>query len=240
MKPQLAVTLLAALQLLGTGAESQEIVTLADPTKPAELTFEMPYSIVHVVGRERSDIAVEIEDLQPGASRVVVPALALGNRVEVRHPLNQVLVSVRIEVPRRTNLNIFTSNAGLVRVEGVYGEIQIENSNAGVELDGVGGSVAVSTSNGHISARIAELYENAVVSLFTSNGEISLTLQKDFSGKILAESDTGVIESDFTVVPEPAVGVTRPGRVLSGRIGEGGHLLRLRTDNAGIRILRSE
>ena len=118
-------------------------------------------------------------------------------------------------------------------------DIEIVNSNAGVELVRVAGTASVSASNGGILAEFARLDVGATTSLITSNGVIVVTLPGSFEGRVLAESDTGPIESDFSVTPEPAVGLARPGHVLSGRIGAGGPLLRLRTENAGIKLVRA-
>jgi hypothetical protein len=222
-------------------AADRQVVTLTDPTQPAELFLRMPYATIEVVAKERSDVAIELdfEDVSDGIGVPVVPPIVHGNRIELLHPLNNVAVNVRIEVPRRTDLYLHTSNVRLVHVVGVRGEIEVESSNGAVELEDVGGSVAVSTSNGPITARVSALDEGSTVSLLTSNGPIRLTLPASFEGRVLAETDGDPIHSEFPVVREPVAGVTRPGRVLSGRIGAGGALVRLRTDNAQIHLTRS-
>ncbi len=233
-------SLALALASAVPAAAAQYVAALTDPNLPAVLVFRVPYAVLEVVGTDRADVEVEMHGMRSGnAETVSIPPVVQGNRVEILHPLNTILLEIRIAVPRRSDLFLHGSNGGVIRVVDVNGSIEIVNSNAGVELVRVAGNASVSTSNGAILAEFIRLDVGATASLVTSNGAIVVTLPEGFEGRVLAESDTGPIESDFAVTLEPAVGLTRPGRVLSGRIGAGGPLLRLRTENAGIKLVRA-
>lgn len=227
---------LLALPVPALGATQE--VRLADPGAAAQVVFRVPYAVLEVVGSDRDGVRMTYDAPEEGDARVHLRLTAQGNRVEAVDPGNAHLLKVRIEVPRRTDLRLETSNGGPLRIVGVEGVLEVVNSNAGVELTDVAGSIAVSTSNGPIVADVTRVDPGGTVSLVTSNGRIEVTLPADFAGRVLAESDTGPIESDFRVRVEAPRGLPRPGRVLSGQIGSGAGLLRLRTNNAGIQIHR--
>ncbi len=236
----MALALTAAVtQASAPGATTTHTATLTDPSQPAELVVRIPYALLKVVGTGRSDVQVEIREKAPGLDAVAIPLVTQGNRVELIHPRNSSLVEIWIEIPRRSDLVLESSNGGLLRVTGVDGSLEIVNSNAGVLLEDVSGAATVSTSNGPIVARFTRVDPGAIISLITSNATIDVWLPESFEGRVLAESDTGPIKSEFLVEPRSAEeAVRRPGRVLSGRIGRGEALLRLRTDNARIQLLR--
>lgn len=228
--------------LTASGASAQRI-ELAHPDHRAELVVRVSYATIEVLGAERSDIEIEVRAGQTGAvGALQVPVTAQGNRVEIVHPGNDSPVDLRIEVPRRSDLFLESSNGGPIRVAGIRGALEIVNSNAGVTLSGIDGTAVVSTSNGAIRAELVRVDpESAAISLVTSNDAIELALPAGFEGRILAESDTGPVESELEVLPDPSVSgeVRRGGRVLSGRVGSGdGPLVRLRTENAAIRITK--
>jgi hypothetical protein len=226
------------LAIAPTAAAVEQTVPLADPRSPAELVVRVPYLRLEVVGSNRTDLSVEILTAHPEGGLPTLPIRARGNRVEIVHPGNEALIDLRIELPARSDLVLESSNGGLVTVTGVEGTVEIVNSNAGVSVEGVGGTLSIATSNGAIRAMLTRVDPEGSVSLLTSNGAIELRLPADFEGRVLAETGGDPIVTDFDITAEPPPGLPRPGRVLSGRIGRGGPLVRLRTENAGIQLLK--
>lgn len=238
----LALVLVLVLTAPSPASDSsaEQVVSLGDPDAPVDLIFRMPYAVLEVVGTNRKDVWIEARP-SAGASPVLplLPVLSRGNRVEIVALGNARVLEVLIKVPRRSDLTLESSNGGPVRVSGVDGAVEIVNSNAGVFVARLSGSLSVATSNGPIRAVLTGLDHNGLVSLVTSNGPIEVALPASFQGRVLAETDGEPIECDLPVTPEEPAGLRRPGTILSGRIGAGGHLLRLRTENAGISIIRS-
>ena len=229
---------------LSAGVIRAEIVELADPDLPAEVVVHVAYATITVRGSERSDVALDVVEADAeGVGTVHLPLRANGNRVEILHPGNDVPLALRLEVPRRSDLSVTSSNGGAIEIEGVDGDLEVVNSNAPVILSAIRGSAIVSTSNGEIVADFRRVDPSGTVSLFTSNHFITVALPPDFEGRVLAETDTGPIESDFEIetLPRPQGGPRRPGRLLAGSIGGGdGPLMRLRTENARIRISKAQ
>jgi hypothetical protein len=180
-------------------------------------------------GTEMPGLVVEREATH--ASIVLATAVRPGARVEVR-------------VPSETDLRVEASNGGLVTVRAVHGQLDIVNSNAGIELDAVGGTVVASTSNGAITATLRAIDPAWPLSFLTSNGAIDVTLPASVKATLCLESDTGPIASDFTLAPSGGPverTMMRGGRLRTLRCGSvngGGPDIRLRTENAPIRVRR--
>ena len=66
------------------------------------------------------------------------------NRIEVRSRTVNGDMDLEIEVPVRTNLELRVVNGGDIAVEGVEGNLEVNNVNGPVRLTGVSGSVVAS------------------------------------------------------------------------------------------------
>jgi DUF4097 and DUF4098 domain-containing protein YvlB len=141
------------------------------------------------------------------------------------------------------------SSNGAVRIGDVRGDIDVQSSNAKVhcsetcgrlvartsngkiELMGHRGSVDASTSNGLIHAELEQLSDGGVV-LATSNGRIVLELPDPVDADVDARVDNGVIRNQRSLCR-----CTRSsGGRLSGRLGQGGVPVKLRTSNGSISL----
>jgi hypothetical protein len=181
-------------------------------------------------GKELDGLLVERE-----ASRsaiVLVVSVRPGARIEAR-------------VPSRTDLRIEASNGGPVTVRGVTGQLEILNSNAGIVLERVGGTILASTSNGAIDATIDSVDPRLPMSFLTTNGHIDVTFPESVKANLRVESDTGPISTDFELVPigiEPMERkIMRGGKLRTVRYGAvngGGPQIDVRTENASIDIRR--
>lgn len=166
-------------------------------------------------------------------SIILTAVIETGARIEAR-------------VPTSTDLRVEGSNGGAVIVRGVRGQLEIVNSNAGIVLDGVAGTVLASTSNGSIEARLQSVDPALPLSFLTSNGAIDVTFPADLKANVRMESDTGPITTDFELVGIGAQAIERRimrgGRlrtIKSGAVNGGGPEITLRTENAPITIRKS-
>jgi DUF4097 and DUF4098 domain-containing protein YvlB len=163
-------------------------------------------------------------------SIVLAAVVEVGARIEVR-------------VPTSTNLSVEGSNGGAVIVRGVRGQLEVVNSNAGIVLDRVAGTVLASTSNGSIEATLQSVDPALPLSFLTSNGAIDVTFPADLRANVRMESDTGPMATDFELVGIGAQPIERRmmrgGRfrtIRQGAINGGGPEITLRTENAPITI----
>jgi Toastrack DUF4097 len=102
-----------------------------------------------------------------------------------------------IQVPRATSLEIRSSMDGAVVVEGVSGEIDINNINGPVTLTSVAGNTLVHTVNGDITVVLARVAADKPLSFSTMHGDIDVTLPADLKANLKMKSDQGEIYTDF-------------------------------------------
>jgi Toastrack DUF4097 len=160
--------------------------------------------------------------------------------------------SIRIE---RVNGKIeLRTGDGSIRGDELSGELTLNTGDGSVVLDDVDGSVEVTTNDGGVSvtgklagARVRTGDGSLTVraepgsamsndwSLTTSDGSVVVYLPSDFSADIDAHTGDGRIRSEFSLADEDH---ERENRSLRGRIGRGGHTLKVRTGDGSI-ILRT-
>lgn len=151
-------------------------------------------------------------------------------RMNVRN--NDVSVEFTVRVPREVSFVARTVN-GSVEAAGLSGNVEAHTVNGSVKVS-TDGHARARTVNGSITAAVGRADWTEPVAFRTVNGAISLTLPRESSASLQAETVNGSIATDF-----PLTGVTRLGRrELSGTIGSGGRKLALATVNGSIRLSR--
>ncbi|MGZ5498998.1 MAG: DUF4097 family beta strand repeat-containing protein [Candidatus Aminicenantales bacterium] len=104
-----------------------------------------------------------------------------------------------IQVPVASSLEVRSSMDGAVVIEGVSGEIDINNINGPVTLTSVSGNTLVHTVNGDITVVLARVAADKPLSFSTMNGDIDVTLPADVKANLKMKSEQGEIYSDFDI-----------------------------------------
>jgi DUF4097 and DUF4098 domain-containing protein YvlB len=141
---------------------------------------------------------------------------------------------------------------GSIRAEEVAGELTLNTGDGSVMIDDVDGSVDIITGDGGVSvagklsgARVrtgdgsvtlraeggSAMSSDWVLS--TNDGGVVLYLPADFNADLDAHTGDGRIRSEFSFADETR---ERESRTLRGRIGRGGHTLRVRTGDGSIAL----
>ena len=128
------------------------------------------------------------------------------------------------------DIEVTTSNAR-VCCSGTCGRLVARSSNGKIEVDGHHGSIDASTSNGLIRACLEEVGKQGV-QLATSNGRIVLELPDEVDADVDIRVDNGVIRNDRSLCRASRETTGR----LSGRLGSGGALIKLRTSNGSVSL----
>lgn len=143
-------------------------------------------------------------------------------------------VGYEIRVPRRTDLELRSTNGGL-RLAGLQGgRLELATTNGAISLEDVDGDVRGETTNGGIDVRLAgRRWEGAGLELRTTNGGVRITAPAAYDAHLVGSTVHGGISADVPV---------QRGRWTGGRIdadlGRGGAPLRVTTTNGGIRVQR--
>jgi len=194
-------------------------------------------------------------DVEVGSRRIAIKSVypkreesvgiwdVLGQRV------GSVNIHYYIQVPRETRLVLKTSNGelrvrgtrgdltgitgnGSVDVTDVKGAVEVRTTNGEVNLARLEGSAEAGTTNGAIAADIRGLAPGGVVKLWTTNGDVTVTLPSDLKATLEAVTTNGRIVVGFPVATD---GVTSSKQV-RGTIGGGGSPVSLRTTNGNVEV----
>jgi hypothetical protein len=160
--------------------------------------------------------------------------------------------NIEIQVPVKTNLNLRSVNGGNTTVEGVEGELEIANTNSGVRLINVAGSVVANSTNGSVNVTLREITPNKPLSFTSMNGSVDVTLPATTKANLKLRADNGGVYSDFDVQLKPTTPTvddrrTQQGRLriemektITGTINGGGPDIEMRSFNGTIYLRKAK
>jgi len=143
---------------------------------------------------------------------------------------NDVTVEFTVKVPAGIRFAPKTVNGG-VTAKGLRSDIDASSVNGAVKISTTGVAHATSV-NGSIEAVMGAATWDGALKFTTVNGSIDLTLPVGTSADIQASSVSGELASEFPMT----VNGRLEGRHMSGKIGSGGHELKLTTVNGAITL----
>ena len=139
-------------------------------------------------------------------------------------------VNYEVTVPRSMNVDLDNTNGG-IDVSDVRGSMHISNTNGHIEVVRCAGDLDAETTNGHVRAELSDVTAKGV-HLETTNGRITVALPKALAARVDAETTNGRINTDLPIT------TTRFEKTsLRGTINGGGNAaVKLRTTNGSIDI----
>ena len=144
-------------------------------------------------------------------------------------------VSYRINVPRKSDLDLRASNGGITIV-GVSGNMRFDTTNGGVKLQDIGGRVNGETRNGGLNVTLSgNKWDGEGLDVETSNGGVTVAIPDGYNAELETRTVNGGLRIDFPVTVQ---GELTSRRGISTTLGSGGPLIRARTTNGGVTIRR--
>ena len=204
---------LAALAEPEVAGLNKSNVRLSAPGQPATLILDMPWADIRITGVDGDTVTVESTISQKNAK----PARPGGLRrlddevtFELVEHENVVTLSLagdnpwaghdaefKVSVPRAMALNLKTDAGGDLVVQGVEGDVEINNMNGEVKLEGLVGSAVINTMNGEVRAVYAKVPLKPI-SITSMNGEVDLRLPADTKANVRLRTHNGSILTDFS------------------------------------------
>ena len=137
---------------------------------------------------ERSRQLASGVQIQSGGGRVS----ATGPDTERRENWS---VSYRINVPRRTDLDLNASNGGIT-ISGVSGNLRFDTNNGGVRLADLGGRVNGRTVNGGLTVNLSgDRWDGEGIDVETSNGGVTVSIPDNYNAELEAPPSTAACVS---------------------------------------------
>jgi DUF4097 and DUF4098 domain-containing protein YvlB len=125
---------------------------------------------------------------------------------------------------------------GDLRVDDARGNVTVETVDGRISVDGTVRALQARSTDGRIEIDVLPgSAMDSEWSLRTTDGDIRLTLPENFSADLDVSTGDGAIHSDHAIT---ITGTTSKHR-LAGKMAQGGNLLRIRTTDGDIAILKS-
>lgn len=260
--------LIGGVAVVGAQQPADQVtVPLTDPGRPANLNLQLVEGGITVRGSNRRDVLVIARargqhQRNEGGGGTGLRKLAQPPAFTVTEERNGILfvlhtpdraIDFEIQVPNRANLKLGTTaiNSGIV-VEGVEGELEINNPNGPITLNRVGGSIVANSVDGQVRATITVVSMQRPMALASFNRDVDVTFPASLKANLKLRSDQGNVLTDFDVTPlqQPAsIDDTRRegGRVrievnrfIYGTVNGGGPEIELRTFNGNVYVRRGQ
>lgn len=253
-----------------TGAQRlgpQVTVPLTDPGRPASLNLQLVEGGITVRGSNRHDVQIIARargqhQRDEGGDGTGLRQLAQPPAFTVTEERNGILlvlhtperaIDFEIQVPSRANLKLGTTsiNSGIV-VEGVEGELEINNPNGPITLTRVGGSIVANSVDGDVRATITSVSMQRPMAFASFNRDVDVTFPAALKATLKLRSDQGSVLSDFDVTPlqQPTrIDETRRdggrfrievNRFIYGAVNGGGPEIELRTFTGSVYVRRGQ
>lgn len=182
---------------------------------------------------EREEGRGNRENKRQGMRRLEINTTGLAveeedNVVEVEAGSMSRTIDLIIQVPARTSLELSCLNDGDILIEGVTGEIEVNNTNGGATITNVSGSVVAHALNDDVRVVFAKVEPGKAMSFSSLNGDVDVTFPPDVKATVSMKSDNGEIYSDFDINLE-----SKTRHVEENKRGDGGKY-RLRVEKAMI------
>jgi len=136
------------------------------------------------------------------------------NLMEIRTSVMRQAVDLEIQVPYSTSLELSSMLGGSVTVDGIEGDIDVNNMNGSIRLTAISGTVLAHSLNGGIEAVFKEVDPGKPMSFSTMTGDIDVTFPANTKANLKMKTDFGEIFSDFDIKidPNPQKATEEPSR----------------------------
>src|SRR5262245_2761512 len=187
-----AVTPLAQQQAPTTVEGDHLSVAFSNPSQPGLVRVSLVTGSISVKVHTGKDVIIEAQTRERRTSSTTtglrrLPASGSGLEVEERN--NELTIQtdsfrrpvlISLQVPTRTNLKLQTVNGGFIEVQGVEGDINLENTNGRITATDVAGAVNAHSVNGRVLVTMRTVASGKPMFFGTENGAIDITLPPDY------------------------------------------------------------
>jgi DUF4097 and DUF4098 domain-containing protein YvlB len=266
------LSLLAAGLVWSQNATGDRItVPFSDPSRPHTLKVQLINGGITVKGYDGKDAIIETHgghgseherrQVPRGAEGMKrIDNTALGLTAEEEDNVLTIGMSpsresdVVIQVPVNTSLKLSCVNGGDIVVDRISGEIEANNTNGGVTLTNVSGSVIAHALNRNVVVKLNKITPDKSMSFSSLNGDVDVTFPADTKARVKLKTDNGDIYTDFDVkldasAQRPVVEDGRPNRgkyrvridhAINGTINGGGPEFQFQTFNGNVYIRKAK
>jgi len=234
--------LIFLLFLLASLTYSQEppadrlTVAFSDPTRPGVLKASLMNGGMTIKAYDGKEVIIEAR-IRPessseherrgkktmGMRRLEITSTGLTveeeeNEMRVGAETMNRTIDLTIQVPKRISLKLSCLNDGDIKVDGVTGEIEVNNQNGAIALTNISGSAVAYAHNDDILVSFAKIEPEKAMSFVSWNGDVDVTFPPEVRAKAKMKTHNGDVYSDFDVKLEASANrVEEDGRKEGGK-----------------------
>ena len=145
------------------------------------------------------------------------PVTSVSVRTRFEHHANKAeSVEYTVTAPRRAKLRL-SNVSGDVTADGFSSDVRVNTVSGDVHVTDTDGNIKINTVNGSIIASLLHMGDSRSAALHTVNGSIDLSVPKNSSASVRANSIAGKFHSDFPLTATSQI----VGTQVRGSIGDG-------------------
>jgi len=215
--------ILITMTLLAGSAYSQEppsdrlAVAFSDPARPGLLKASLMNGGMTIKAYDGKEVIIEarIRPEKPserersgkkttGLRRLEITSTGLtveeeDNVMRVGAETMNRTVDLTIQVPKKISLKISCLNDGDIKVDGVTGDIEVNNQNGAITLTSISGSAVAYAHNDDILVTFAKIEPDKAMSFVSWNGDVDVTFPPEVRAKAKMKTHNGDVYSDFDI-----------------------------------------
>lgn len=216
MKKQMKIIILMSILLSGFLLPAQDAgeftVPLSEPNKRGKLSVHLNYGSVTVKGTPRKDVLVKYTTVEKQSKRadqapdglrkissgtINLEVVENGNAIQVKSDSWSTRMNLELEVPAGIDLKVHTYNNGVLTIQNITGEVELDNYNGPIYASGISGAVLATSYNGEIKVELDKVKEGTPMSFSTYNGKIDITVPSNLKAGFKMKTNRGEVYSDF-------------------------------------------
>ena len=189
-------------------------VPFSEPNKRGKLKAHINVGSITVKGTGRKDILVKYssdekknqgtETGKDGMRRISSGTMDLevsenDNFIKVSSGSWNNALTLELEVPSGIDLQVHTYNDGVLTIQNIQGELELNNYNGEIYAYNISGSVVATSYNGEIKVTFDKITENTPMSFSTFNGDVDLTFPSALKAGLKMKTNQGEIYTGFDV-----------------------------------------
>jgi DUF4097 and DUF4098 domain-containing protein YvlB len=259
----------AAAACLAQEPGDKVTVPFSDPNAPKQLKVNLMNGSITIRGYEGKEAIVEARSSSKGRRERREPRAdglrkleIFGTGLTVEEQNNVLRVgaghggdsNLVIQVPSATSVTASIVNGGDLIIENISGEIDANNTNGGIKMSNISGTVVAHALNDDVTVKMDKVTPGKPMSFSSLNGDIDVTFPAETKARLKLKSEHGDIYSDFDIKMEasarqPVVEESRQrngkyrvqfDRAMYGTINGGGQEIQLTTLNGKILIRKGK
>ena len=223
IKYVLAAILCTALTATAFSQESASdhfTIPLSDPSREATVKVNIFNGSITVKGYDGKEIIADMQYRENHKPKKLHQADTTGlkkiaafgglsidednNVVNIRRDFIFSPSSIKLQVPKRTNLVLKKATNGDISIEQVHGEIEVSNISGDVTLTDVAGSVVAHALSGDVNVTLKEIDPGKSMSFSSMSGNIDVSFPEDLKANVSMSSTNGEIYSGFDIKIDPS------------------------------------